>query len=50
VEKMEEEEKEEAESSTHNPSSIDKSRPNYFLAIRITDPEIRQACEQVSDW
>nr|KAG5708496.1 hypothetical protein BaRGS_026223 [Batillaria attramentaria] len=28
----------------------DKLRPNYFLALRITDPEIRQGVEQIQDY
>ena len=37
-------------SSSHNPFWQDKMRPNYFLALRITDPEIRQGVEQIQDY
>ena len=37
----------ETEGKEYNPYWRDKLRPNYFLAIRITDPEILQGVEQV---
>lgn len=41
---------EEEEVDEHNPYWRDKLRPNYFLALRITDPEIRQGVEQIQDY
>lgn len=36
--------------SSYDPFWQDKMRPNYFLALRITDPEIRQGVEQIQDY
>ncbi|KAL8593697.1 hypothetical protein ACOMHN_057524 [Nucella lapillus] len=38
------------EEDQNNPHWRDKLRPNYFLALRITDPEIRQGVEQIQDY
>ena len=37
-------------SSAYDPFWQDKMRPNYFLALRITSPEIRQGVEQIQDY
>ncbi|XP_076448080.1 leukocyte receptor cluster member 9-like [Babylonia areolata] len=42
-------EDEEAADGTHNRYWQDKMRPNHFLALRITDSEIRQSVEQIQD-
>ena len=36
--------------SSYDPFWQDKMRPNYFLALRIMDPEIRQGVEQIQDY
>ncbi|XP_070193775.1 leukocyte receptor cluster member 9-like isoform X2 [Littorina saxatilis] len=40
----------ELEDSAYDPFWQDKMRPNYFLALRIIDPEIRQGVEQIQDY
>lgn len=41
---------EDVDDAPYNPYWRDKLRPNYFLALRITDAEIRQGVEQVQDY
>lgn len=45
-----EEDQELGTTSTYDQFWQDKMRPNYFLAVRVTDEEIRHGVEQVQDY